>query len=274
MDTLLHPVKRALEIPTRRAAQKTGGTSGAVSYEAVSQSLLSQENKVGLSELCQASFARNFGHSAGAAYYHVMDATTITRENWCHEDFPYDRFFTDDTDNSILDWAPERANPSQMASEIQAKVNATLGKSAIIVPPALEEKMKSAPALRAKVAANIDKIYAFHAGGPRLTLPGTKFYGTRLYSAVVVLDENGEVANCRVSSGGGIIGPDEKTLRQIEREQNRQAKRKAENRQLDAKAARKRFEKHRTLQRNDLTSNTTTTTQFLSEGIITDWLSF
>ena len=76
-------------------------------------------------------------------------------------------------------------------------------------------------------------------------LPGTKRYGTKLYSAVVVLDENGEVDNCRVSSGGSIIGPDEETLRQIEREQKRKAKRKAEALQLDEEAAVKRFEARR-----------------------------
>ena len=114
------------------------------------------------------------------------------------------------------------------------------------MPPALDEKMKTDPALRKKVARNIDQILAFHVGGaPMPALPGTKRYGTKLYSAVVVLDENGEVDNCRVSGGGSIIGPDEETLRQIEREQKRKAKRKAEALQLDKEAAVKRFEARR-----------------------------
>ncbi len=206
------------------------------------------EQAASFEKLCKAAFERNFGHSPTTTYYHVMDATSIPRENWCHEDFPFDKFFEDEVDASVLNWKPTRANPSQLASDIQSKVTSTLGKCAIVVPPALDEKMKTDPALREKVARNIDKIFAFHVGGaPMPALPGTKRYGTKLYSAVVVLDENGEVDNCRVSSGGSIIGPDEETLRQIEREQKRKAKRKEEALQLDEKAAIKRFEARHSL---------------------------
>lgn len=177
-----------------------------------------------------------------------MDATSIAQQNWRHEDFPFDKFFTDSVDNSILDWKPTRANPSQLSPDVQAKINGTLGKHAIVVPPALDEKMKHDPALREKVAKNVDKIYSFHTdGSPRLPLPGTRFYGTRVYSSVVVLNEDGEVEHCRVSSGGGMIGPDEETLRQIEREQKRKTKRAAENERLNEEATAKYWEEHRAL---------------------------
>ena len=208
--------------------------------------------------LCSVSFARHFGAYARKTYYHVLDAASIAQQNWCHEDFPFDKFFTNSVDDSALDWKPTRANPSQLAPDIQAKISGTLGKHAIVVPPALDEKMKHDPVLREKVAKNIDQTYAFHVGaGPRLPLPGTKFYGTRVYSSVVILNEDGEVEHCRVSSGGGMIGPDEETLRQIEREQNRKAKRKAENERLNAETAAKYWEECRTLPENTAASATT-----------------
>ncbi len=204
------------------------------------------EQAASFENLCKAAFERNFGHAATTTYHHVMDATSIPKENWCHEDFPYDKFFTNEADTSILDWRPSRANPSPLSSEIHSKVTLTLGKCAIVVPPALDEKMKTDPALREKVARNIAKSFAFHVdGAPMPALPGTKRCGTKLYSAVAVLDENGEVDNCRVSSSGSIIGPDEETLRQIERDQKRKAKRKAEALQLAEEAAVKRFDARR-----------------------------
>ena len=71
---------------------------------------------------------------------------------------------------------------------------------------------------------------------PHLTMPGTKFYGTKMYGSVIVLNKDGKVEHSCVTSGGGIIGPDEKTLRQIELEQDRKMKRKEENRVIAKEA--------------------------------------
>lgn len=51
----------------------------------------------------------------------------------------------------------------------------------------------------------------------------------RIYSCVVVLDENGEIAHAAGSSGGGnISGPTEEELRQFEVEQAAKKKRREE----------------------------------------------
>lgn len=259
MNGLLIDSRKCFAMNTTKTAphdtrQKTGN---ATAFDAIFQSVQSHigaetarddSMQTGLKALCEASFARHFGGFAGKTYYHVMDATSISQENWLHEDFPYNGFFTDNVDVSLLSWKPTRRNPSQLAPDIQAKINTTLGNQAIIVPPALDEKMKRNPALREKVSKTIDQMYAYHLGsGPRLALPGTKFYGTRVFSAVMILNEDGEVAHCRVSSGGGMIGPDEETLRKIEREQKSKAERKAESRRLNAKAAMKHFEDYYSL---------------------------
>ena len=42
-------------------------------------------------------------------YYHVMDGSRISQEMWDRNDFPFEKFFSDDVDESILDWRPTGA---------------------------------------------------------------------------------------------------------------------------------------------------------------------
>ena len=178
---------------------------------------------------------RYFGQAA-QSYYHVADATEISREVWTHNDFPYEKFLTESIDESILSWQPARANPSQLNSEVQSKLTATLGKHAIVIPPKLEEQMKTDSLLRQKVMRNVDRIYKFHMQPPAFKMPGVKEYGVKLFGSVTILDSDGEVKNCVVTSGGTITGPDEETLRQIELERERKLKRKEFNAELALQA--------------------------------------
>ena len=81
------------------------------------------------------------------AYYHVMDGSRISQGAWDRNDFPFERFFSDNVDESILNWTPSGAEPSANSPEVQSRWGSTAGKKAIIVPPALEEKMKNNPEL-------------------------------------------------------------------------------------------------------------------------------
>ena len=155
-------VENTLNTSMRKAQQKIDASTSNGTFFQVFQSQINaaaassnDQQTTSFENLCKAAFEQNFGHSATTTYYHVMDAASIPREHWCHEDFPYDKFFANEADTSIVNWRPSRANPSQLASEIQSKVTSTLGKYAIVVPPALDEKMKTDPALRKKVARNI-----------------------------------------------------------------------------------------------------------------------
>ena len=165
-------------------------------------------------------------------FYHVMDATSISQEVWTNNDFPYEKFLTNEVDVSVLDWKPTRSNPSQLDSDVQSKLTATLGKHSIIVPPELDEKLKIDPDLRKKVLANVEEIYKFHMQPPSFKMPGVKEYGTKIYGSVTILNADGEVENCVVTSGGTIMGPDEETLRQIEVERKRKLQRKEFNMEL------------------------------------------
>ena len=200
-----------------------------ISYKELFQSL--QQPTQSLKDMWKSSFEKWFSQS-GQFFYHVSDATQISDSAWQHNDFPFDKLTRENIDSSVFSWQPSRSNPSQLDSKVQAKTQATLGKHSIIVPPELEEKMSQDPELARKVAANIDKVYEFHRPMPHLALPGTKFYGNKAYGSVIVLNKDGEVEHSCVTSGGGIIGPDEHTLRQIEREQERKQKRKDENRRI------------------------------------------
>lgn len=112
------------------------------------------------------------------------------------------------------------------------QINGNLGKHAVIIPPELEEKLKIDPELRQKVIANIDKIYKFHTQPPNFKMPGVKEYGTKIFGFVTILNADGEVDNCVVTSGGTIMAPDEETLRQIELERAKKLKRKQFNADL------------------------------------------
>lgn len=177
------------------------------------------------------TITKYFGQSS-QIYYHVMDASDISRENWTHNDFPYERFLENQVDESILTWKPSRANPSQLNPEVQNKLSATLGKHSIVIPPELEEKLKTDSNLREKVITNVEKLYNFHLQPPTFKMPGVKEYGIKIFGSVTTLNAKGEVENCVVTSGGTIMGPDEETLREIELERIKKLKRKELNAEL------------------------------------------
>ena len=92
--------------------------------------------------------------------------------------------------------------------------------------------MKTDPILRKKVIANVDEIYKFHNRPPAFKISGVKEYGTKIFGSVTILNSDGDVENCVVTSGGTIMGPDEETLRQIELERKRKLQRKEFNAEL------------------------------------------
>ena len=166
------------------------------------------------------------------AYYHTADAYKIPQGAWQRYDFPHEKFFSDKVDESVLDWKPSGAEPKLTDASVQSRIDSTLGKKAIVVPPALEEKMKNDPALAQQVMAKVESFIM----KDQATLPPG-----RIYSCVVVLDENGEIAHAAGSSGGGnISGPTEEEQRQFEAEQAAKKKRREEYARLNEESALKR----------------------------------
>lgn len=166
--------------------------------------------------------------------YHVMDASTISKGVWERNDFPFEKFFEDDVDESVLNWKPMGKDPDMADSSVQSRLDSTLGGKAIVVPPELEEKMKNNPELAQKVMDKVDNFIKNHP-----TRPG------RVLSYLIALDENGDIAHFRVTGGGGhISGPSEAELRQFEEEQEAKREKKAqqekENREYNLKVAEER----------------------------------
>lgn len=82
----------------------------------------------------------------------------------------------------------------------------------IVVPPALEEKMKDDPTLAKQVMESAETFIAEKAATKR---------PNRIRSYILVLDEDGEIAHTCITSGG-VSGPTEAAQRQFEQEANEQ----------------------------------------------------
>lgn len=120
-------------------------------------------------------------HQFPGAYYHVMDGSKISQAAWDRNDFPFEKFFSDNLDESILDWQPSGAEPSDFDSKVITRRSSVAGQKAIIVHPALEEKMKNNPELAEKVMQNLENWIAEYPAEPGC-------------SYLIELDENGEIA--------------------------------------------------------------------------------
>ncbi len=190
-----------------------------------------------------ASFENMWKSRFPGAYYHVADAYKISQGVWGRYDFPHEKFFSDELDESVLNWKPTGAAPKLTDPSVQSRIDSTLGKMSIVVPPALEEKMKNNPALAQKVMAKVENFIA----KDKATLPPG-----RMYSCVVTLDEDGELSRCCSSSGGGgLVGPTEEEQRQFEAEQKKKAEKKAEYMRILEESAIKRAEiQHNQYQKN------------------------
>ena len=125
------------------------------------------------------------------ADYHVMDGSAISQGAWDRNDFPFERFFSDRVDESILSWTPSGTEPPAGNSEVQSRWSSTAGKKAVIVPPALDEKMKNDPELAKNVMATVENFIATYPATPGC-------------SYLIELDENGGISKYRVTSPGQI----------------------------------------------------------------------
>lgn len=135
--------------------------------------------------------------------YHVLDTSKISQSLWERQDYPFEKYFEDDLDESILDWKPSGANPSMLDQNVQARLNSTIGMKAVVLPPELEEKMKNDPGLAQSI---MDKVTSFiEASDARVMGKGT--------SHTIVFDENGNISHYRtIVEGGGLIMPSEEEI--------------------------------------------------------------
>ena len=165
--------------------KNAAGKSGDVSFARLAAAKTAEQESVGkmsFKDMWQARFP--------GAYYNVMDTSRIDGSLWGRNDYPLDKYFSDNADASVLDWKPSGAEPAMLDSKVQAKINSTIGKKAIVVPPELEEKMKNDPELAKSVMA---KVEGFIAEQDIMNPNPRKGY-------LIALDENGDIAHACVTS--------------------------------------------------------------------------
>ena len=167
------------------------------------------------------------------AYYHVMDGSKISQGIWERNDFPFERFFSDEVEESILDWKPSGPELSDFDPKAMSRRSSVAGQMSIIVHPALEEKMKNDPELAKKVMANVENFIedyqTYHAE------PGCSY--------LIELTEDGEIGKYCVTgplrfshSVSGSSGAEDYYKRHEEFEQiakENALKRKQQQQELD-----------------------------------------
>ena len=156
----------------------------------VSFAELAAAKAVGRSDVSGMSFKDMWQARFPGAYYNVMDTSKIDGSLWGRNDYPWDKYFSNHADDSVLDWKPSGAEPAMLDPKVQAKINSTIGKKAIVVPPELEEKMKNDPELAKSVMA---KVEGFIAEQDIMNPNPRKGY-------LIALDENGDIAHACVTS--------------------------------------------------------------------------
>ena len=145
-----------------------------------------QENgEVGFKEIWQARFPN--------AYYHVIDASNIPQEHWQRNDYPFEKFFAPNIDDSVLNWQPSGIEPQMGDVSVQARMESILGQNAVVVPKELEEKLKDNPQLVQEMMQKIERLFVQQG-----------FVSTPHTSALIVFDENGDIARFRLTSGGSF----------------------------------------------------------------------
>lgn len=114
-------------------------------------------------------------------YYNVMDTSKIDGNLWGRNDYPWDAYFSEPADKSVLNWTPSGAEPDMQSPAVHAKMKSMLGKIAVVIPPELEEKMKNNPELVQKVMERVDDFLITNS------TPGEN------EGFLMTFDENGEI---------------------------------------------------------------------------------
>ncbi len=213
----------------RAEGVRFGELASAGKAEGVSFSELASTRAAGQEGVSEISFQDLWQTRFPGAYYHTADASKIPQGVWERNDFPFEKFFREDLDESAMNWRPNGVDPAMDSTGVQSRLHAIAGQKSIVVPPELEEKMKHDPELASQIMAKAESFIAANQ------VPG------RICSHLIVLDENGEIARFRASShGGNITGPTEEEMRRFEAEQAARRKRKEEYARLNAESALRR----------------------------------
>ena len=163
----------------------TEGKSSGVSFAALASTKAAEKTEsVSFKEILKSKYR--------GAYYNVMDTSKIDGGLWGRNDYPWDAYFSESADKSVLNWTPSGAEPDMQSPAVRAKMNSMLGKIAVVIPPELEEKMKNNPELAQKVMEQVDNFLLSNS------TPGEN------EGFLMTFDENGEINHACVVGEGKI----------------------------------------------------------------------
>ena len=87
----------------------------------VSFAELAAAKAAGQSDVSGMSFKDMWQARFPGAYYNVMDTSKIDGSLWGRNDYPWDKYFSNNADDSVLDWKPSGAEPAMLDPKVQAK---------------------------------------------------------------------------------------------------------------------------------------------------------
>ena len=166
------------------------GALAAGAYQYADKAQKTNTNEVSFAELAatkaagkteNVSFKEMLESKYPGAYYNVMDTSKIDSSLWGRNDYPWDKYFSNNADDSVLNWKPSGAEPDMQSPAVRTKMNAMLGKIAVVIPPELEEKMKNNTELAQKVMERVDSFLLSNS------TPGEN------EGFLMTFDENGEI---------------------------------------------------------------------------------
>ncbi len=168
--------------PKRTAEQNNNvGFNGVLSTKAADSTIKTQM-----------SFKEMLKSKYPGAFYNVMDTSQINGGLWGRNDYPWNAYFSEPADESVLGWTPSGTEPSMQDSKVQSKINSMAGKLSIVIPPELEEKMKAAPALAQQVMDKVDDFL-------------TKYYRPEANQGfLITFDEKGEIDHACIACEGRV----------------------------------------------------------------------
>ncbi len=176
---------------------------------------------------------------------HVGNAN-IASGNWQRNDFPFWKYFEKNTSADALnDWRPSGSNPPQTRSDLQRNYSSVgSGRIAILIPESLQQKMDMDPSYARQIIAKLQEWKEDYDRWDN-TVAASYGYNVAAHQAeksyVFDLDENGDVRNCTVTSGGGrLTGPTKEEMEQFRAEQEKKRKRHIKYIQILEESAEKR----------------------------------
>ena len=202
-------------IPTQNSIDTIANQSDNLSFSQIFQQAR-EINQTSAKEPFSSVFpANNVSVKAGNCH--------VASEIWQRKDFPVWRYFQDDVGaDSLNNWKPSGTEPTGAESYIQEELGKiSFGEMVVMIPDSLQKKMEADPAYAKDIA---EKVQKWKEDYDRMDNAVAASYGDDpvLYqmtkSYCIQLDEEGNVENYAVVSGGMDTKKSDKTDKTEEKE--------------------------------------------------------